>query len=40
MRSVWPSHIAKGSLVRFAVGLEAVADLQADIAQALQVLKK
>jgi cystathionine beta-lyase len=40
MRSVWPSHIAKGSLVRFAVGLEAVADLQADIAQALQVLQK
>jgi cystathionine beta-lyase len=40
MRSAWPSHIAKGSLVRFAVGLEAVADLQADIAQALQVLQK
>jgi cystathionine beta-lyase len=40
MRSVWPSHIAKGTLVRFAVGLEALADLQADIAQALQVLQK
>ena len=40
MRSAWPSHIANGSLVRFAVGLEAVADLQADIAQALQVLQK
>ena len=40
MRSVWPAHIAKGTLVRFAVGLEALADLQADIAQALQVLQK
>lgn len=40
MRSEWPSHIAKGSLVRFAVGMEAVADLQADIAQALQALQK
>ncbi len=40
MRSVWPSHIANGSLVRFAVGLESVADLQTDIAQALQVLRK
>jgi len=35
MRSVWPQEIAKGTLVRFSVGLEAVADLQADIAQAL-----
>ena len=31
----WPYH---GILVRFSVGLEAVADLQADIAQSLQRL--
>jgi len=39
MRSVWPQEIAKGTLVRFSVGLEAVADLQADIAQALLQLR-
>ena len=39
MRSVWPKEIAQGTLVRFSVGLEAVADLQADIAQALLQLK-
>jgi cystathionine beta-lyase len=37
MRSSWPSHLAHGTLVRFAVGLEAVADLQADLATALSV---
>ncbi len=31
----WPVHIARGTLVRFSTGLEAVADLQADLAQAL-----
>ncbi len=31
----WPAHIARGTLVRFSTGLEAVADLQADLAQAL-----
>ena len=36
MRSQWPAHLARGTVVRFAVGLEAVADLQADLAQALQ----
>ena len=36
MRSVWPSHLKQGTLVRFSVGLEAVADLQADLLQALQ----
>lgn len=36
MRSGWPSQIARGTLVRFSVGLENVADLQADLAQALQ----
>lgn len=35
MRSSWPSHIQPGTLVRFWVGLEAVADLQADLTQAL-----
>ena len=38
MRSAWPAHLARGSLVRFSVGLEAVQDLQADLAQALQAL--
>jgi cystathionine beta-lyase len=36
MRSGWPSQIARGTVVRFSVGLENVADLQADLAQALQ----
>lgn len=38
MRSVWPPHIARGTVVRFAIGLESQADLQADLEQALQVL--
>jgi cystathionine beta-lyase len=36
MRQGWPAHLARGTLVRFSTGLEAVADLQADLAQALQ----
>lgn len=36
MRNQWPAGLERGTLVRFSVGLEAVADLQADIAQALQ----
>lgn len=36
MRSGWPAHLKQGTLVRFSVGLEAAADLQADLAQALQ----
>jgi cystathionine beta-lyase len=39
MRSGWPAHLAKGTLVRFSVGLEATEDLQADLAQALAVLR-
>jgi cystathionine beta-lyase len=39
MRTAWPAHIAKGTIVRFSVGLEAVEDLQADLAQALQSLR-
>ncbi|MES2952042.1 MAG: aminotransferase class I/II-fold pyridoxal phosphate-dependent enzyme [Pseudomonadota bacterium] len=39
IRSGWPSHLAKGTLVRFSAGLEAMEDLQADIAQALQFLR-
>ena len=35
MRPAWPAHLAPGHLLRFSVGLEAVADLQADLAQAL-----
>ncbi len=36
MRSGWPAQLKKGTLVRFSVGLESAADLQADLAQALQ----
>ena len=35
MRAKWPLGVAQGTLVRFAVGLESVVDLQADLAQAL-----
>jgi cystathionine beta-lyase len=38
MRGGWPSHLQRGTLVRFSLGLEAVADLQSDVAQALQTL--
>lgn len=36
MRSNLPAHLAKGTLVRFSIGLEDVTDLQADLEQALQ----
>lgn len=39
MRTAWPAHLLPGTLVRFSVGLEDAADLQADIAQALQALR-
>lgn len=32
----WPTHLARGTVVRFSTGLEDVADLQADLAQALE----
>lgn len=35
MRQAWPAHLAPGTLVRFSMGLEAVADLQADLSDAL-----
>ena len=38
MRTAWPPHIAAGTVFRFCVGLEAMADLQADIGRALAVL--
>ena len=38
MRSVWPKYLKQGILVRFSIGLEAVSDLQADLAQALEKL--
>ncbi|MBC7682761.1 MAG: PLP-dependent transferase [Ferruginibacter sp.] len=38
MRKKWPPSIVQGTLVRFSVGLESVADLQADLAHALQYL--
>jgi cystathionine beta-lyase len=38
MRSPWPAHLKQGTLVRFSIGLEAAADLQADLEQALQGL--
>ncbi len=37
MRTQWPAHLRRGTLVRFSIGLEEVADLQADLAQALQL---
>lgn len=39
MRTAWPAHLLPGTLVRFSIGLENVADLQNDIAQALNVLR-
>lgn len=36
MRSSWPQHLARGTVVRFSTGLEAVEDLQADLLQALE----
>ena len=38
MRTSWPAHLEHGTLVRFAIGLESVEDLQADLAQALKIL--
>ena len=35
MRTQWPAYLKRGTLVRFSMGLEAVADLQDDLAQAL-----
>ncbi len=40
MRRAWPSHLKQGTVVRFSVGLEAQADLQLDMAQALQVFER
>lgn len=39
MRTGWPAHLEKGTLVRFSVGLEDVQDLQLDIQQALRALR-
>jgi cystathionine beta-lyase len=38
-RARWPARVARGTVVRFAVGLEDPQDLQADIAQALALLR-
>lgn len=35
MRRDWPPHLARGTVVRFSMGLEAVEDLQADLMQAM-----
>ena len=37
MRHGWPAHLARGTVVRFSIGLEAVADLQSDLEQALAI---
>ena len=37
IRPNWPPHLARGIIVRFSIGLEDVADLQADLAQALDI---
>ncbi len=39
MRTSWPTHLEKGTLVRFSIGLEDVLDLQQDISQALRALR-
>lgn len=39
IRPHWPQHLARGIVVRFSIGLEDVADLQADLAQALGVAR-
>ncbi len=39
MRAAWPAYLAPGTVVRFSTGLEAVEDLQADLAQALHTLR-
>jgi cystathionine beta-lyase len=36
MRSKWPAYLAQGTVVRFSIGLESVADLLADIDQAIK----
>ena len=36
MRASWPAALKTGHIVRFSIGLEAVADLQLDLAQALR----
>ena len=38
MRPAWPAHLARGTIVRFSIGLEAAADLQADLSQALDAM--
>jgi cystathionine beta-lyase len=38
-RARWPAQLARGTVVRFAVGLEDPQDLQADMAQALVLLR-
>jgi cysteine-S-conjugate beta-lyase len=35
MRTHWPKHLSRGTVVRFSIGLESANDLQADLAQAL-----
>lgn len=37
LRSAWPSALHPGTVVRFSIGLESAADLQDDLAQALQL---
>lgn len=38
MRQRWPDHLARGTLVRFSVGLESWTDLRDDLEQALRTL--
>jgi cystathionine beta-lyase len=39
MRQGPTPHLQPGTLVRFAIGLEAVEDLRADLAQALRAMQ-
>ncbi len=38
MRATWPAQLARGTVIRFSIGLEDVADLRADLSQALSAL--
>ncbi len=38
MRKGWPAHLTRGTVIRFSIGLEDVADLRTDLQQALTVL--
>jgi cysteine-S-conjugate beta-lyase len=38
MRPGWPAHLARGTLVRFSIGLESLTDLKNDLQQAMEAV--